>query len=267
MSFLYPLASSSKGNCTYIGTKSCGILVDAGVGLREFAAHLQHLSLAPKAIAGIFITHEHSDHVKGLRQIKQALGGMVPIYGAKQSLVMLLSKGILSPTDPLYAVEKRPIGVKDCIEVTACATPHDSKASVCYHVRLEDAGSVAVCTDLGHVTSAVHHLLSQADLVLLESNYDPTLLHTGSYPDFLKRRIAGRYGHLSNQDCAEEVGRLHESGVKQFVLGHLSQENNQPHLAEQSVVTVMSDRQAKRDQDYQLWMAPVKNHGLIIPLE
>lgn len=266
MSFLYPLSSSSKGNCAYIGTKDLGILVDAGVGVREFVAHLNHLSLKPRAIGGIFITHEHGDHVKGLGKIKQALGGKVPIYGAKATLAVLLGKGILAPTDPLYAVDEQPIFVRDHLQITACPTPHDSQASVCYRVTLPDARTVAVCTDLGHVTPAVHRLLAKANLVLLESNYDPTLLKDGSYPDFLKRRIVGKRGHLSNQDCAKEVTLLHAEGVEKFVLGHLSQENNRPQLAEQSVVTALSAVSAKQGCDYQLFVAPVKNNGQIIHL-
>ena len=121
---------------------------------------------------------------------------------------------------------------------TAIPTPHDSAQSCCYRVEQGDQ-TVMVCTDLGQMTPEIHHALSGCDTVLLESNYDEELMAHSPYPYFLRRRIVGSRGHLSNTDCANELVELAKTGVKRFVLGHLSQENNRPELAYQNALSAL----------------------------
>lgn len=261
MAFLYPLASSSKGNCSYVGTKQNGILIDAGVGIRNFVAHMSLIGIHTKAIRGIFVTHEHSDHIKGLSRIQTAL--KVPVYGSKGTLVSLLEKGILNPHSDLRVISEETVYL-DGMAVSAFHTPHDSAESQCYRIETEDYKKICICTDLGHMTEEIHQQLSQSDLVMLESNYEENLLQIGIYPPFLKRRIAGLRGHLSNGDCAEEIAALYEKGIRHFVLGHLSEENNRPELAFANIVHKLSECDAALESDYQLFVAPKTNTGKVI---
>lgn len=258
MAIIYPLASSSKGNCIYIGTKNKGILVDAGIGIRSFAAHMSILGIQPQAIQGIFITHEHTDHVKGLARIQKALN--IPVFGSKGTLRKLVEKQLIAPHIPMQLIWENDFELDEfCI--TAFSTPHDSEQSQCYRIRTPEGRSAVVCTDLGHVTDQIHNTLVGSDVVMLESNYEDSMLATGKYPYFLKKRIAGLNGHLSNMDCAQEISKLYHVGVKKFILGHLSEENNLPELAHQNVVHTLSSCGATIGQDFELMVAPRENQG------
>lgn len=259
MPFLYSFCSSSKGNCTYIGSKTCGVLIDAGIGIRNFAAHLALVGISSDAIKGIFVTHEHSDHIKGLKRLQSAL--KVPVYASGKTLAVLAEKDAVNAQYGLLPIaeELELAGMK----ILPFRTSHDAVESQCYSVTFPDGKKIALCTDLGVVTPAIHEVLSGSDLVLLESNYEPELLRIGGYPPFLKRRIAGTSGHLSNLDAAEEICRLYDAGVRRFVLGHLSEENNLPTLALQQVVNSLAEKDAMIGQDYTLWVAPKTNHGKI----
>lgn len=264
MAFLYSFASSSKGNCSYIGTKAFGILIDAGIGVRDLGIHLKKIDVAPNAIQAIFVTHEHADHVKGLSAIQRALG--VPIYGSRGTLTALLEKKVISPLAKLQVIAAQSITLDSDMKVCGFRTPHDSVESQCYQVECAKGQRVCICTDLGYVTTQIQDIMSQSDVVLLESNYDTALLQHGSYPAFLKKRIAGSRGHLSNEACAQVIAKLYQAGVKRFVLGHLSQENNRPEIARQHVIAEMENLHAKPGQDYELMVAPPRNHGTIIEL-
>lgn len=261
MSFLYSLCSSSKGNCTYVGSRESGILIDAGIGIRNFSAHLSMIGLKSNAIKGILITHEHGDHIKGLARIQAALN--VPVYASEGTLGVLLDKGAVNPNMQMHVLSGEKMEIAD-LQVHAFQTPHDCMDGQGYCIAFPDGKRVAVCTDLGYVTKEIHNQLLHNDLVLLESNYEEALLKIGMYPPFLKRRIAGDLGHLSNEDCSNEICSLFDSGIKKFVLGHLSEENNRPDLAYINVVTELAKKGAQPDRDFSLHVAPKTNIGKII---
>ena len=126
-------------------------------------------------------------------------------------------------------------------------TPHDTAASCGYRIETPDGKNLVICTDLGHVTAEIDENLSGADLVLLESNYDINMLKNGSYPYDLKKRISSNHGHLSNNDCGCELIRLLKRGTYRFILGHLSQENNTPQIAQNSAVSALSEYASAKD--------------------
>lgn len=262
MSFVYTLVSSSKGNCTYIGDQDSGILVDAGVGIRNFAKHLKYIDVDVSAIRGIFITHEHSDHVSGLTKIVQR--NNIPVFASAQTLQELLIKQILTYDMPIYTMED--IVEIDGFVVQPIKTPHDSIDSQCYKITTHDNKSVAYFTDIGHITKSIHSSMLDSDLVLIESNYEENLLKMGGYPAFLKKRVAGKSGHLSNNDCADEIDKLFKSGVNKFILAHLSTDNNTPDLAYSNIVMRLKSIGAKEGEDYQLMVAPKVNEGNIFIL-
>ena len=264
MSLLYSLCSSSKGNCHFVGTPQEGLLIDGGIGIRNYAAQLALAGISLEAPKAVLATPEHSVHVSGLQKI--VLRHHLPVYGTPGTLDALVQKGILD-----YSLDLRVIQPGETVSLgsqsfTAVSTPHDSAQSCCYRVEQADQ-TMMVCTDLGQITSQIHDALLGCHTVLLESNYDEEMMAHSPYPYFLRRRIVGGRGHLSNTDCAKELVELAKAGTKRFVLGHLSQENNRPELAYQNALTALLEAGAVPGEDFTLWVAPRMNSGRVVARE
>lgn len=259
MARVYPLFSSSKGNSTFIGTENGGILIDCGVSLKRLSAALEINRLSLSSIKAVFITHEHSDHVCGLKMLTKKTG--IPVYGQKRTLQRLYDTDKISVTSPIIDMTGKTIACADS-EITLFNTPHDTIQSCGYKIHTSDDKYCAVCTDLGHITPEIDEALTGCKLVLLESNYDDNMLRTGAYPLYLKERILSPNGHLSNDDCAVQVGRLIERGTTHFLLGHLSQDNNRPQIAD--LVVQNSLNKYVRNMDYLLGVAPVETNGGVV---
>ena len=225
MAKLCPLFSGSSGNSYYIEASGSGILVDAGRSAKQIENAMRANELDIKRVQAIFVTHEHSDHIKGLETISKAFS--IPIYAPYLCCRAIRAKcpsaaGLLCSLDG--PIELGPFLMQPF------PTPHDAEDSVCYRV---EAGTAAVgyATDIGHLTAEIGRCILGCDAVVLESNHDIDMLKNGAYPLPLKKRILGAYGHLSNRSCAAALPRLVESGVRRIVLAHLSPENNRPALA------------------------------------
>ncbi len=230
------LYSGSAGNCSVIRCGEKYLLVDMGKGVRVTTNALKTLGLNISDCDGILITHEHSDHVKGLSTFLKKYP--LPVYGAADTLDMLDQNGIVPPAVDLYTLSSREEDIGG-FGVQAFATSHDVPC-VGYRVHTPDGRTMAIATDLGVLTPAVHTALSGCDLVALESNYDLHMLRTGPYPYYLRSRIESARGHLSNDECAAKVLELIQEGCKKFALCHLSQENNTPCAALQTVFNTLA---------------------------
>jgi phosphoribosyl 1,2-cyclic phosphodiesterase len=262
MAIFYPLCSSSKGNCTFIGNKNNGILIDAGIGPRIFSSLMAQAEIEKTAIKAIFITHDHSDHIKGLSQLVKML--KVPVYGTRPTLEALVDKRVLSYNSDMYEVDTLSYITDYDMQIEAFFTPHDSISSVGYSIITSDNKKIGFSTDLGYFTNEVYCGLSGCDFVFIESNYDDILLENGDYPYFLKQRIKSDLGHLSNNDCAEAIKMLISTSCTSFMLGHLSQQNNCPNVAFEHTKTNLSQIGIVLNNDYQLCVAPQINNGKII---
>ena len=256
MARFYPLFSSSSGNSHFIGSPSGGILVDAGASCRKIVAALMQNGISPEAVKAVFITHDHSDHINGLKVFLKNFN--VPVYASSGTAEYLEAHGCLCAGAEVFDISRG--AEAGGFYVEPFRTPHDAAESVGFRIHTPDGKICCVCTDLGTVTDEVDKALTGADLVLLESNYDESMLRNGSYPFYLKKRIASDFGHLSNTDSAKEVRRLIDRGTRRIILGHLSRENNTPRVAENTLLRTLGSEYV-RGRDYLLAIAPVETAG------
>ncbi|MFU8857475.1 MAG: MBL fold metallo-hydrolase [Deferrisomatales bacterium] len=224
------LASGSKGNSVYVGSRGRGVLVDAGLPGRRLEERLAGAGLAPRQVGAVVVTHGHRDHFSGVGVWARRY--RVPVYMTEAC--RRLAPAVLGPRG-LQGVEVRvfepgvPFRVEE-LELRPVSTSHDAPESVGFRIS-DGAAVLGFATDLGFASHLVRHALAGADLLYLEANHDEDLLWNGPYPWFLKQRIRSRHGHLSNGCCAELLGGLVHPGLRTVVLGHLSETNNEPRLA------------------------------------
>lgn len=228
MQAAYSLFSSSSGNCFFLKDGDDELLIDVGASCKAIGESLRTLGTSFENIKAIFITHEHSDHIKGLATICKKYE--IPIFCAVES-ARYICENIVSARTRIKLMELgETVNVGD-ISVTSSKTPHDSLESVCYRIRLSDGNELGYATDVGCLSRGVVETLCGCRYVVIESNHDKGMLMCSSYPKYLKKRILGKCGHLSNDDCSRLLPLLAEHGCRRFLLAHLSQENNTPEIA------------------------------------
>ena len=224
---LCTVVSGSSANCTYVEIDGCGLLVDAGAGIRRTEALLNSVGASLSNVKGIFITHEHVDHISGLKTILKKY--RIPVLATPSTLEEVAR---LCPTvDPdLFCSLPRGGSAKNGVFcVTSFPCMHD--AVDCSGYVIEGNGvRVGIATDLGVVSPKVLESLQGCEALVFESNHDVDMLRNGPYPYSLKQRIFGECGHLSNQQCAEALAQLIPTGVRKVYLAHLSKENNTESL-------------------------------------
>lgn len=231
---LCSIASGSSGNCIYAGTDDCHLLLDAGISGKRIEAGLNEIGLKTSEMDGVLITHEHSDHIKSLGVIARRYG--LPMYATQGTIDYIKENRSIGEVDSslFHAVlPEVPFRIGD-MTITPISTSHDAADPVAYIMRKEQK-SMAIITDLGKYDENIVDRLQGLDVLLLEANYDVHMLEVGVYPYYLKQRILGEKGHLSNELSGQLLGRVLHDRFKKVVLGHLSKENNYPQLAYESV--------------------------------
>ena len=247
------LYSGSSGNSVAVGCGGKYILIDAGKSAKKLKERLAQEDINPADIAALFITHEHTDHIAGVRVLASSL--KIPVYATEGTAAYLEHHGHAQNVD-LRIMPPEGVDVGE-MGVTAFPTSHDAAESCGFSVSCCDGRRITLATDTGVITPEIHNALSGADLVYLESNHDLGMLYNGRYPYLLKKRIASDVGHLSNEVCSAELPILARSGTTRFVLGHLSAENNMPLLARQSAVCEFTKYGMREGADYLLSVAAV----------
>ena len=211
MAIFCPLYSGSSGNSTYLDAGESALLIDLGVSCRAAVTALQQLGADFSKLKGILITHEHSDHIKGLRVFLKKYP--LPLYASEPVLEYLREHVELPAGLPMYEADPEGFCVGQMM-VRPFATSHDSVGSLGYRISLPDGQELGFATDLGCYTEAVEEGLRGCRTVMLESNYDDGMILVSDYPYYLKRRIQSRSGHLSNSDCAAALPALAQNGTR-----------------------------------------------------
>ena len=225
------ISSGSCGNCYYLGVGDYGILIDAGIPSKTIRAALKKENIPFESVCAIFVTHDHADHIKSLGVISGKAN--IPVYATRE-----VHKGITRNycttklIDPMFVryVEKEEKMVFRDFEITPFEVPHDGSDNVGYFIEVGDK-KFCIATDLGEITETVSSYVEQANYLVIESNYEEQMLAMGRYPEFLKVRVSGPRGHLSNQMTAKYLASHFNEHLKYIWLCHLSEENNHPELA------------------------------------
>ncbi len=262
MSKVCQLFSGSSGNSILISGGGSNFLVDIGVSAKRCENALSSIGVDADSIDGIFITHEHIDHIKGVKVF--ASRHSVPVFADNACISAMLECGALNDKHTVIPIEYH---AEHCnIEIKAFEQSHDSVKCLGYRFNLPDGRSVGVCTDTGFITDNAKKQLKGVDLIFIEANHEISMVQTGSYPYPLKKRILGARGHLSNFDCGEYIKELAQTGTTRFVLCHLSRENNMPHIAMQTALSSLNEIGLKKDTDFRLYVSPPENDSRSIAL-
>lgn len=243
--------SGSSGNCYYIGNTSNGLLIDAGIGVRSIRKYLRNLGLDFENIWGVFVTHDHADHIKAVGSIGEK--HHVPIYSTRK-----VHEGIhrsYAVTEKLYSskkyIEKGETIQLGEFKVTAFHVSHDATDNVGYTVEYKEK-RFTFATDLGYISEEVATQLKLANYMVLEANYDEQMLRQGPYPIHLQNRIAAETGHLSNDQAAFFLAENYNEQMQHVFLCHLSRENNLPEIAYTTVQNQLDERKIVVGKDIEL---------------
>jgi phosphoribosyl 1,2-cyclic phosphodiesterase len=237
-----PLASGSKGNCIYLGSSQTKILIDAGISAKSLKGKLAEINVDLSEIDAILISHEHTDHIQGLKVLAYKMG--IPILANHET-----AKGIVEtfhdcPKFKIFSTgETFEFGE---FEIHPFSIQHDTLDPVAFTIRM-DSIKLGFCTDLGFVTSLVQYQLKECDYLYVEANHQPSMVHSSARPLYYKERVLGRSGHLSNEACGNLLSHVAHPHLKHVHLAHLSSECNTPEIALNVVSTILQQKRIKLD--------------------
>lgn len=240
---IYSLASGSSGNCTYVESNQAKVLIDAGVSCKKITQDLKDMGVDAKSISSILVTHEHIDHIKGIRVFSKKYD--TPVYATDKTW-----EGMESVVTEIAEKNKKYLELSgtevDDLKIETFSVSHDAMDPIgfCMHEKNETFG---MATDTGYVTSDIKKHLTGADFLFIEANHDIDMLKEGSYPGHLKKRILSNRGHLSNIDAGMGLTSLISGKTKKIALAHLSADNNTPDLAKVTVERILDEVRIQTD--------------------
>lgn len=224
------LASGSNGNCYYIGNGDEGILVDAGISLRSIRKRLWEFRVGINRIKAVFITHDHTDHIKGLAALTKLQ--QIQVFASSETINAIQKNSDCHsiPPDCLCPLNDRENVLLAGLGIENFSVSHDAPGASGYYIR-NSHNSITIATDLGYISEKVAGYLKKSTIVVIESNYDEEMLQNSRYPRYLRERISGGIGHLSNRQASDFLADHYAPHMSHIFLCHLSKENNQPELA------------------------------------
>ncbi|HHT96989.1 MAG TPA: MBL fold metallo-hydrolase [Clostridiales bacterium] len=236
---LCSIASGSSGNCIYVGSNDTNILIDVGISKKRIEEGLKTIDIDPTTISAILITHEHTDHIAGLGVMSRKHN--IPIYGTKETLDCVLGMaklGKISNDLFNYIKPNESFNIQD-IRINSFSIFHDASNPVGYTLEANDR-KIGIATDLGKYDENIINQLKDSDILFIEANHDENMLLVGSYPYYLKQRILGELGHLSNEASADLISSLISDKYQYITLAHLSKENNYDKLAYETIFSQLT---------------------------
>jgi phosphoribosyl 1,2-cyclic phosphodiesterase len=245
------LGSGSSGNCYYLGTDTYGILIDAGIGIRTIKKTLKETGIAMDSISAVLITHDHADHIKAVGNLGEKMG--IPVYTTKEVHIGINKSYCMTEklrTSAHYLCKETPIKIMD-FTVEAFEVPHDGTDNVGYCIEY-DGKTFVFLTDLGEITPTAARYICRANYLVIEANYDEEMLRMGTYPQYLKERIACSTGHLCNRVTAKFLAEHYSDKLHFIWLCHLSKDNNHPALAYKTVEMELMQKGITVGRDVQL---------------
>lgn len=257
-----PLFSGSSGNSIFVSDNNTNILIDAGMPGKSIDKELKAIDVSPDSIDGIFITHEHSDHIKGVGVFSRKYN--VPIYAEELTWRAMEDKIGKVKEDNIKIIDSNFTDIKGIV-VENFAISHDAACPRGYKI-LGKNKKCCVATDLGYFSEEVKNAVKDCDIILLESNHDVEMVKFGPYPYPLKQRILSSKGHLSNEDCGKAIVDIFSDSFKTIYLGHLSKTNNYPELAYQTVMNVLRENNIDLAKDVELRMCSRDGHSRLLEL-
>jgi len=259
--------SGSSGNCYYLFTETDGLLIDTGLGIRTIKKDFREYGLRINDVGNILVTHDHADHVK-------AVGALSSEYDLDVYATHAVHEGIhrnycvtkkISEPHRKY-VEKGKTFRLGPFEITPFGVPHDSSDNVGYCVVCEGI-TFCLMTDVGHVTDEMKTFITRANYLVIEANHDVEMLKNGPYPDFLKTRVLGENGHLSNAACAQALAENASPDLRHVWLCHLSEENNHPELARKTIEHTLRGYGIVAGADFELTVLKRRTPSDIVELK
>ena len=235
------LGSGSSGNCYYLGNESKGILIDAGVGVRQIISHLKASGILVQSIMGILITHNHFDHIKSLKVFTNKY--KIPVFTSagvwKNILESPLTKDI--STDCIRKISSHKIFNIGRFSIEAFPVSHDAPETLGFHICYKNR-KITIATDLGYICENASKFIKAADFLVIESNYDDQMLQNGSYPHYLKERIRSNKGHLDNQHISTFLAENIHKDLTHICLAHLSNNNNTPQIVRETIFNSFKEK-------------------------
>ena len=268
------LSSGSSGNCYYLGNAQYAILIDAGIPVRTIQKVLRENGLSFGKVMALLVTHDHTDHIRSAGSLGELYH--IPVYS---------TQAVHSGMERNYGMAKKLTSAsRRCLErdaafqipgtqfrITPFTVPHDSTDNVGYYIEHADPSGQTVrfciATDIGFVTPDIIRYLSMADHIVVESNHDVDMLMNGSYPQYLKKRVRGEGGHLSNRECAELLHDVFHPSLHHVFLCHLSHENNEPDLAYRSAAKALQSEGVRVGEDLVLSVLMRNSPSLVYELQ
>ncbi len=260
------IASGSSGNCSYIGSDNTHLLLDLGISMKRIESGLSNAEISPRDLKAILITHEHIDHIKSLGVISRKYN--IPIYATYGTIDGIMTTGSLGTYDYnlLKAVPNNGSFQIGDIRVNVHPVSHDANDPVCYSFEEGDK-KISVATDMGIYDDMTLDFLSESNVMLIEANHDIRMLEAGPYPYPLKQRILGKRGHLCNEASGRMIRELLHENVLRIYLGHLSDKNNYPELAYETVKQAIMDNPYTNDiREFGLSVASRNECGEVVEI-